>query len=247
MKINAKHKEFEVNKFDENISVPSNGLRAIDLNLQEGEKIEIVFTMQVKEGLPIDVWFLNEDHYLLLVSGAQFLFFIDGSAQEVAYTRKIVTLTEHDLYKLVITNYYNNQTIEVNIIYEIRTYYAETGKTSSENLSIFIYLLFLTVIILVVLVIALFFKTRSYKQAKSKVPKNVSREKIKKQKLKKDNTHKIKQTKQKVTDEELPKKSEVLVPKKVEPEVSDKVTPSFCGYCGKPLSTPFCKNCGRKV
>jgi hypothetical protein len=100
--------------------------------LQEGEEFEIVFSLQVKNNLPIDIWFVTEDHYFLLVSGAQFLFFIDGSEQEVIYTKNIVSLAEHDLYKLVMTNT-NNQTVEANVIYEIRTYYTESEETSSSD------------------------------------------------------------------------------------------------------------------
>lgn len=103
----ADHREYEANNFEENITISPDAIRAIDLNLQEGEKFEVVFTLKVKEGLPIDVWFVNQDHYLLLVNGAQFLFYIDGSEQEVAYTKKIVEVTENDIYKLVVINIYN--------------------------------------------------------------------------------------------------------------------------------------------
>jgi len=164
MEIGAEHKKFEVEKFNENITIPPDAIGFIDFNLQEGEEFEVIFTLQVKEDLPIDIWFVNEDHYLLLVNGAQFLYFIDGSEHEVSYTKKIVTLMEHDLYKLVMTNYYNNQTVEVNIVYEIRTYYADSDETSSEDLSIFMFPLLLAVVIFIVLIIVLLFKIRNYNQ-----------------------------------------------------------------------------------
>jgi len=235
----AEHKEFEVNKFDENISILPNELQIIDLNLQEGEKIEVVFTLQVKEGLPVDVWFVNEDHYLLLKSGAQFLYFVDGSAQEVTYTRKIVTLTEYDFYKLVITNYYNNQTVEVNIVYEIRTYYTERGETSSEDLSIFFYLLFMTIIILVVLVTILFVKIRRLEQIEHKVTKKAP--------SKKPNVLKRKQVEPKATVEKSSMKAEAVISKQEAPKISEQTIPSFCGHCGKPVTTLYCTYCGRKV
>jgi hypothetical protein len=255
----ADHREFEVDKFEENLTIQPNAFQTIDFNLQEGEKIEVVFTLQVKEALPVDVWFLNEDHYLLLVNGAQFLFFIDGSEQEVTYTRKIVTLTEHDNYKLVIANY-NNQTVEANIIYEIRTYYAETGETSSEDLPIFLYPLLLAVVILVVLVIVLLFKTRNYKQTISNISEKASIKKGEKRKpkkakpkipkkatLKKADARRPKYVVPKATAEEPSEKAETVVLEQEEPKVSEKVTPKFCGHCGKPVTTQFCTHCGRKV
>ena len=51
----ADHIEFEVEKFEENLTIQPNTFQTIEFNLQEGEKIEVVFTLQVKEGLPIDV------------------------------------------------------------------------------------------------------------------------------------------------------------------------------------------------
>ena len=250
--------EFEVEKFEENLTIQPNTFQTINFNIQEGEKIEVVFTLQVKEALPVDVWFLNEDHYLLLVNGAQFLFYIDGSDQEVTYTRKIVTLTEHDNYKLVIANY-NNQTVEANIIYEIRTYYAETGETSSEDLPIFLYPLLLAIVILVVLVIVLLFKTRNYKQTISNISKapvkKGEKHKAKKAKpkvsekatIKNAKTRKSKYIESKVSAEKPSKKTEAAISEQEEPKVLKKVTPKFCGHCGKPVTTPFCTYCGRKV
>lgn len=245
---------FEVDIFEENLTIQPNDLGTIDLNLQEGKKIEVVFTLQVKEVLPVDVWFLNEDHYLLLVNGAQFLFFIDGSEQEVTYTRKIVTLTEHDVYKLVIANY-NNQTVEANIDYEIRTYYAD-----SEDLPFFLYPLLLAVIILVVLVIVLLFKARNYKQIISNISKKPSVKKGKRRKpkkakpkvskkatLKKVETNRPKYLEPKATAKKPSEKPEGVVSKQAEPKVLENVTSKFCGFCGKPVTTPFCTNCGRKV
>jgi hypothetical protein len=51
----------------------------------------------------------------------------------------------------------------------------------------------------------------------------------------------------KATAEESHKKAEAVVSEQEEPNVSEKVTPKFCGHCGKPVTTPFCTHCGRKV
>ncbi|UCE74676.1 MAG: hypothetical protein JSV56_02965, partial [Methanomassiliicoccales archaeon] len=75
----ADHRVFEVEKFDVNITISPDSLQYIDLNLQDGEEFEVVYTLQVKENLPIDIWFVSEDNYLLLVNDAQFLFYIDGT------------------------------------------------------------------------------------------------------------------------------------------------------------------------
>lgn len=235
----ADQREFEVEKFDENITISPNALQGIDMDLQEGEKIEVIFTLVVKEELPIDVWFVNEDHYTLLSNGAQFLYFIDGSEQEVTYTRKIVTITEHDLYKLVITNYYNNQTVETNVIYEIRTFFTQSDDTSSENISSLVLPLSILVIVLVILLFILLVKARGYKQKLERVSRKAP---SKKKKLRKSKKHKSK-GKQKASS----KKSEAHKSNETEPETNEKVSPGFCGHCGQPVNTPYCMNCGRKI
>lgn len=235
----ADYNEFEVEKYDENITISPTTHEAINLDLQEGEEFEIIFTLQVKESLPIDVWFVNKDHYTLLSNGAQFLYFIDGSDQEVTYTRKIVTLTEHDLYKLVITNYYNNQTVEVNVIYEIRTYYAESDDASSNDISSLVLPLSILVIVLVILLLILLVKARGYKKTLERVSRKTP---SKKQKLRKIKKHKSK-GKQKASSI----KPEAHKSSEAEPEIIDKTSANFCGYCGQPVTTPYCQNCGRKT
>ena len=44
----------------------------------------------------------------------------------------IVTLTEHDTYQLVMTNYYANQTVNVDVSGELRTYIEEKGENGLE-------------------------------------------------------------------------------------------------------------------
>ncbi|UCE37194.1 MAG: hypothetical protein JSW00_17220 [Thermoplasmata archaeon] len=242
------HQEYDVDKFDENITIAEYSYQFIDFNFQEGEQIEIVFTLLVKQGIPINVWFMNEDNYLLFSSGAeQFLYYIDGSEREVIYTKNIVTLKEHDLYKLVMVNY-NNRSVEVNVVYEIRTYTKEFVKTSSEDTSISLYILLVLVIILVVLLIALSFKIRKYKQATTKGPSK----KIRKRKVKKVRPEVLKNTSSERSDSRKLKETElkehkILEERQEEPEIAKEVTPSYCGYCGKPVDTPYCKICGQKV
>jgi hypothetical protein len=258
--IAAEQRDYEIKKFDENITIQSHNLHYITYTLDEGDEFEIIYTVLVKESLPIDIWLVNEDNYLLLMNDAQFLFFIDGTEQDVIYTKKIVSLKENGIYVLVMANY-NNQSVEANVISELRTYIAETSEPSSWDLSYFFYPLLLAVIILTVLFIVFFFKARNYKKSLPKASlKAYSDNKSKKQKANKANTmvsdkkppiitnvRKARKTKLKVTDEELLKKPETFEPEEAESEVSDNISTSFCGSCGKPVITAYCTNCGVKV
>ncbi|UCE39169.1 MAG: hypothetical protein JSW00_08120 [Thermoplasmata archaeon] len=187
MEVKADHQEYDVDKFDENITISEYSYQSIDFDFQEGEEIEIVFILLVKQGIPINVWFMNEDNHLLFSSGAeQFLYYIDGSEREVIYTKKIVTLNEHDLYKLVMVNY-NNRSVEVNVVYEIRTYTVESAETPSEDTSIYLYILLVLVIILAIFLVVLAFKVRKYKQSTTKALSK----KVRKRKVKKSQTNSI--------------------------------------------------------
>jgi hypothetical protein len=260
MGVNAENREFEAEVFNENISIPSGNYKTANFNLQDGEEFEIIYSLQVKESIPINIWLVNEDNYLLLMSDVNFLYFIDGSDQEITYTKKIVSFNEEGIYKLVMINP-NNQTVNVNMISEIRTFSSNSAETPSEDLSSFFYPLLIAVIILGVLVAILLIKGHKNKKNMRKITnKTSSKKKSKKRKPKKSKadisegepeermkTQKVKKTKPKVSEEESPKVLKNVVPKDNEPEVSEKVSPSFCGDCGTPVSTPFCKNCGRKV
>jgi hypothetical protein len=222
----GENKEFETEKFQEKLTIPRNELQAIDFSFQDEELIEIVYKVQVKDELPVDVWFVNEDNYLLLSGGAQFLYFIDGSDSQIAYTKKIVPLTKHDNYKLVITNYYSNQTIEVDVVGEIRTYLEETEEPFWKT-DIFIYALIIIIVILIILLVVLGFKIRKTKRADTKVPDKGPAKKAKDKKPKEE-----KHEPSKKKDKKSKGKAEKT---------------EFCGNCGEPVDTPFCKNCGREV
>jgi hypothetical protein len=241
MEISAENRNFEVEKFNVNISISASTIKTIDLNLVEGDNFEVVYTLQVKENLPIDVWLVNEDNYLLLISDVNFLYFIDGSDQEVTYTKKIVTFKEEGLYKLVMANLYNNQTITVNAVYEIRTFNSGSEITTSEDLSFLIYPLIIVVVVLAILSAILFIKNRKLKHI---APKTSSKPDPKK----KTKKRKPKKVKPKITENPISKaKSKEPELKEKEPKETEKTPSVFCGNCGKPVTTLFCKNCGKKV
>lgn len=248
--VSADRREFEVERFNENITIPSGNIGSIEFDIQEDNDIEIVYAILVKQGLPIDAYFVTEDNYLLLISDSNFLYLIDGSQREFVYTKKILSLTEQDLYMLVMTNY-NNQSVEVNVVYEIRTYQEET---SSEDFSFFLYILLVAVIILAILLIVLLLKTRRNNRALLKDTKKTSSTKAKKSKIKKAKSKKSKVIKKEPAeapepDEAVPEpiEEQPVEQKKAESGVSKENPPGFCGYCGKPITTPFCSYCGRKV
>jgi hypothetical protein len=243
----AGNREFDIEAFDENISIAPFTLESIDIAFQEGCEFEVIFTLQVKENLPIDVWFMNEDNYLLLTSNAQFLFYIDGSEEQVTYTKNIVSLTEHDLYKLVMANY-NNQTVVVNVVYEIRTYYDELGENSSDDSVMLFYSLFIIVVLLVIFLIVFILKNRRYKLMLYKINDKAASKKSKTRKPKKKRKkHKTKKSKPKSSEKTSSRKSEVLESEEPETKETQDVSRSYCGHCGKPVSTPYCIHCGRKV
>jgi hypothetical protein len=254
----AEYKEFEIREFQDSKTIPPNKMVVLDIDFQKGNEIEVVFSVKERNNLPVDIWFVNEDNYLLLSGGAQFLFYIDGSQQQVSYTRKIVTLTEYDLYKLVITNYYNNQSVDVDLTYEIRTPSIESTETSSLSSKdskdtfsfdsvMFRYILLTVIIILAVLVIVLGFKARSNKNFQVKVFN-----KTQKIHSSKPNKNKGKSPKKEISEKEKTNKKKKIQEKsskREEPEMVKDISKlnSFCGHCGELVNTPFCRNCGYKV
>ena len=162
--------------------------------------------------------------------------FTDGTSQQVSYAKKVVTLTKHDNYKLVLTNYYNNQTVDVSITGEIRTFEDRSKGTTLG----FSYILIIIIIILVVVIIVLGFTIHKYKRAEGK-----ELDKVLGKKAKKDKPKKGKDKDKRSAKKEKSKKAKSEAARK--PTKAQGTPSDFCGYCGKPVDSPFCKHCGRKV
>jgi len=249
--VTAKYKEFDVKEFNEKVIIPRNDLKAIDFNFQDGKILEIIYTIQVKKELPIDIWFVNEDNYLLFTGSAQFLYFMDGTSQQVSYAKKVITLTNHNNYKLVMTNYYNNQTVEVDVIGEIRTFKDSSEENSLNFSSILFYALIIIIIILVVLLILLVLKLRKSKQTDLIANDKLSTKKAKAGKSKKDKSKErdkdsIKKARSKKSKQTKGKDINKLTSNQSKTKIKSDFT-NFCGYCGEHIKTPYCKNCGRKM
>lgn len=115
-------------EFEENITVHPNQIVPLELPFTQGDELELIYDMKVKEDLPVDIWFVDYANYVRLVDGHDFLFFIDGSGQELNKAQKVVTITLKGTYELVFANY-NNVTVEVNLKYDINIY-PEDEETS---------------------------------------------------------------------------------------------------------------------
>ena len=180
---------------------------------------------------------------MLFKNGAQFLYFIDGSEQKTSLVKKIVTLTKHDNYKLVLTNYYNNQTVEITIKGETRTFDNNIKESSSNFNQILLYSLIVVSIIFIIITIILSFRLHISHRANiiefnKNSPKKYTTNKSKKKRNKNKNKHSKKKGKN--------KKSKYTKNTKKETKTSLNSS-NYCGYCGEAVSTPYCKYCGRKV
>ena len=120
-------------EFEKNVTILANDFQVLDLVFQEGKELEFIFTIIVKEDIPIDVWFVNYENYVRLKDGLEFIFFSDGSGQQVIQASKIVSVTIPDIYKLVLANY-NNQTVEVYITYDTSIYGIQDENLSEESM-----------------------------------------------------------------------------------------------------------------
>jgi len=167
LETSAEYREFESEKFSEKLTLAVNNHKALNFEFQTGKELEIIYNIKVNQDLPIDIWFVNEDNYLLLTNGAQFLYYIDGTEREVSYAKKVVILTEHDDYKLVMTNYYSNQTVEVDISGEIRDYQVKSEENSFVYSSVLLYSLIIIIIVFTILLIFIGLKIRRYKYHQS--------------------------------------------------------------------------------
>jgi len=237
----AKEQKYEPREFNEKVIIPKNDFKSIDINFNEGEKVEVVFTLQVKDNLPIDVWFVNEDNYLLLTRNAQFLFYIDGSGQQLAYAKRIVALDEHDAYKLVLTNYYANQTVEVDLVYELRTF-----TDDDEETNVLMYMMIIIIVVLAAIIGVLFLRMNKLKKVTLKESKKPSKRNSKKGKSGDAGSKPVKKASQEKRKVDRSGKTPSEKPKKVTNKNEDSEKQNFCGYCGKAVDTPFCKSCGKK-
>ncbi len=243
----GEHREYDDEKFQDKLIIPASSLKTIDLEFKEGEELEFIYGMQVKEGLPIDVWFVNDENYYPFVGGGEFKFYIDGSQQQVIFTKNIVSITEYGDYRLILANY-NNQTVEIDIIFETRIYKTGSGEDSSEDsfLTDLAFPLLVAVIILAVLLIFLFFRTRRLTQAKPEVTNKAASRKSKGHKTPK----KSKPPKREAKPSKNGKSKQKSMSKVTSQKSKSKIAPdstTFCGNCGKPVDTPFCQNCGHEA
>ena len=224
----AEHREYDSEKFQGTISITANALKTIDLKLQEDKELEFIYSLQVRQKLPIDVWFMNDDNYNKFVEGGEFLYYIDGSQQNVTISSNIVKVKTPDEYKLVLANY-NTQKVDIEIIYEIRMYSDSLSKNTSDNIiTPFILFIFIIVVVFLIIILCLFYiKIRKLQSKPKAFDKSASKKK--------------KKHKQSLKNKRFKHKS------KKKGKVSLKSEHQFCGFCGKPVNTPFCRECGHEV
>lgn len=119
-------------EFQTNITVESNKIIPLELDFVNGDELELIFEMEVKENLPVDVWFVDSTNYVRLSDRNEFLYFIDGSGRDLKQAQKVVTITQHGQYDLVFANY-NNVSVEVHLSYDITVYPEEEEVSSMIN------------------------------------------------------------------------------------------------------------------
>jgi hypothetical protein len=238
-------------EFEENITVESNGFKVLDLSFSAGEELELIFFFEVEQGLPIDVWFVNYANYVRLVDGNEFLFFIDGSQQEVTKATKIVSVTQHDAYALVFANY-NNDTVDVYLSYDITVYPEEEDKGDEIPLWKEYYVMLPLGLVIGLLVGFLVFRviggSKKSKPKKGKKKPSKSKKKVPSKPKKKVKTRAKKvsavETEDVEPEEEVESEEEVT---KETSEAKSEESTQFCGNCGSPVTTKFCPNCGEEA
>jgi hypothetical protein len=253
-------------EFEQNITILDNDMQALELVFGQGEELEFIFSLAVKQDLPIDVWFVNYANYIRLVDGNEFLFFIDGSQQEIKTAQKVVTITQYDSYALVFANY-NNQSVEVYLTYDINIYPEEetTSDDKGEEIPLWKEPYVMLPLGLIIGVLVGLFAYRMIGGSKRGAPKaaaKASSKKAKAKKPKKKATPTAATAPAKKKSEKIKKKEPVLAKKttteKIEevesgeeeekPKVVEKVPSTrFCGHCGKPVETKFCPFCGKEA
>jgi len=252
-------REYKATANQEMLIIEPNDLKTIDLYFQGGQALEFIFKLYVQEELPIDIWFVNDENYTKFINGNDYNYFIDGSEEQVIFTTKIISLTEYDTYKLILANYNETIPVNVDIVYEGRVYNDYSSEKSSEGssndvFSFYLYPFIMIIIILAISLAVLFLKTRRSKQTE---PDVLAKTNSKKSKSKNKKKNRSKKNKQKNSKKTTSKKSKSKRSKQPLPEITITAksrrskakaitTPnSFCGYCGQPVTTPFCTGCGK--
>lgn len=230
-------------EFHENVTIPASDFSVLNLQFQQGNELELIFSLEVKQqGKVIDVWFVNYANYVRLVDGNEFLFFVDGSAKEISKATKIVSVTQYDAYALVLANY-NNVSVDVYLTYDINVYpladdTTPDGSDKGEEIPLWKEYYVMLPLGLVIGIIVGLLASRllpksgkgSPKPVKSPPKTAVSKAPKKKVKVKK----------------KVPKETKVTPIEKT--KVTEKApSPTICGSCGSAVDTKFCPNCGREV
>lgn len=247
-------------EFNENVTIPANDFGVLELQFQKGTELELIFSLEVKQqGKVIDVWFVNYANYVRLVDGNEFLFFIDGSAQEVSKATKIVTVTQYDAYALVLANY-NNVSVDVYLTYDINVYPQEEDTTSDttdkgEEIPLWKeYYVMLPLGLMFGIIVGLlvgFFVGKSKKAPSKKAKQRKPKKKAtpaaapaKKKKLKKPEKKEPEKDKKEGEPTEEPEVKEMA---SSEEAAENAPSTKFCGSCGSPVTTKFCQSCGADV
>jgi hypothetical protein len=257
-------------EFHENVTIPANDFSVLELQFQQGTELELIFSLEVKQqGMVIDVWFVNYANYVRLVDGNEFLFFIDGSAQEISKATKIVSVTQYDAYALVLANY-NNVSVDVYLTYDINVYPQEddttpAGSDKGEEIPLWKEFYVMLPLGLIIGIIVGLLGSRLMGRPGKGAPKGavkVSSKKAEKRKPKKKvaptvapaKKKKVHKSEKKLPIEEKkeaiakPEKEEVVTEKPPSEQTAEKGSSAkFCGSCGSPVTTKFCQSCGEEV
>lgn len=259
----------------ENITIPANDIASLNLAFNTGDELELIFGLTVKQDLPISVWFVNYANYVRLVDGNEFLFYIDGSKENIKTASMIVSVTQKGSYVLVLTNN-NNETVDVFLNYDVNTYPEEADTSSSgseKGTSIPLWKEFYIMLPLglVIGILAGFLISRKISRTKKSTSKPGNKVTSKKNDIKK----RKKKTPKKKPEVKKVKKKKPVVNNKTEPEdlkeldseegqtdtstvapsnhveepkaKKEGTAPQFCGNCGKLAKTKFCPYCGKET
>jgi hypothetical protein len=240
-------------EFHENVTILANNFSVLNLQFQQGDELELIYSLEVRQqGKVIDVWFVNYANYAYLVKGIEFYFFIDGSAQEVSKATKIVSVTQHDAYALVLANY-NNVSVDVYLNYDVNVYPLADDTTpvvtdKGEEIPLWKEYYIMLPLGLVIGIIVGLLVSRLFGKSGKKEPKPTKKPPTKTQTKAPKKKVKVKKKVPKETKAAPVEKTEDTESKEGQAEAAEKVpSPTFCGNCGSPVTTKFCQNCGKEV